>query len=630
MTDSLAPTAGPITSARIHPAIGVARVGNSPDGYFLGPEVPYRQPAPTGGYKDAEGRLKREAARFRVYGYDAGGQVVREITAAAGDEIRWQVHLANKKAAWYDFVVALDIAEAAAVRAPRRNAAIGGADRAKLVIDPGPRSIAGVSRSPVTFDTGTFLGTTVELGELRTDAAGRLIVLGGHGVSGSPMPGNPLTTFSNNVGWHDDTSDGPVHAEVIVDGKALPVDPAWVVVAPPNYSPDLVTPQTLEDVIYDAQSRWRGSATAQPSFARDILPLFCQLVDAQWVNAGFLAQFGWGAPNDLLRPELLARLARPEVEFQELRRHIFYLIRDAAATMRNDVQWPPIYGDAFGNYEQSPKVLFAYTATIHARLTAWMEGRFSADYDPTAPLLPSIDDVPVQEQPETLDRAALHFCMGGPFHPGCEMTWPMRQPALYRAPLRIRERPGDLPEADYGEAMTQDLVLSDDGPLSASGPGDITRWMAVPWQADTASCRSGYPTTILPADPYLPTFWPSRVPNQVLTEEDYRVVIDPAEPIDKRVEAFNTRLNWLRGLNLQASYLHQIATMVGHFGDLGVVERREWEPDTAAFPAVMYVESPPTLRLPGNLAGAARAARGAETVSEEFLRVRFGQPGRRV
>ena len=42
--------------------------------------------------------------------------------------------------------------------------------------------------------------------------------------------------------------------------------------------------------------------------------------------------------------------------------------------------------------------------------------------------------------------------------------------------------------------------------------------MALPWQGDTAFCRSGYDPEY---DPYIPTFWPARVPNQVLTEEDY-------------------------------------------------------------------------------------------------------------
>jgi len=52
--------------------------------------------------KDDQGRIKRQVARFRLYGLDAADAVVQELTAADAD-ITWTVHLANKKAAWYQF-----------------------------------------------------------------------------------------------------------------------------------------------------------------------------------------------------------------------------------------------------------------------------------------------------------------------------------------------------------------------------------------------------------------------------------------------------------------------------------------------------------------------------------------------
>ncbi|HMI93996.1 MAG TPA: LodA/GoxA family CTQ-dependent oxidase [Polyangiales bacterium] len=55
-----------ITALEIHPAIGIARVGNSPD-YFIGPERPFERPNPSGGFKDDNCRVKRQAARFRVW-----------------------------------------------------------------------------------------------------------------------------------------------------------------------------------------------------------------------------------------------------------------------------------------------------------------------------------------------------------------------------------------------------------------------------------------------------------------------------------------------------------------------------------------------------------------------------------
>jgi len=86
-----------IVSYAIYPGIGIARVGNSPDEYFIGPEAPGEVPQPEGGYKDSAGRIKRQAARFRIYGLNEAGDAVREVTADDA-EITWRVHVANRKA----------------------------------------------------------------------------------------------------------------------------------------------------------------------------------------------------------------------------------------------------------------------------------------------------------------------------------------------------------------------------------------------------------------------------------------------------------------------------------------------------------------------------------------------------
>jgi len=620
-----------IVEARIHPAIGVARIGNS-DEYFIGPEIPYPTPPPAGGYRDQNGRLKRQAALFRVYGYDADGKVVAELTAENA-EIAWTVHVANKKGAWYDFDAALDLPEAATLQSARRNAMFQGLEREKLVIDPGSRSISGRGQKSLPFDTGTFLGHEVYLGELRTDAEGRLIFVGGRGQSGSPLPGYTLTTFANNGGWHDDTSDGPVSASVKIGSRDVTTDPAWVVTTPPNYSPDLVTPQTMYDVIYDALSGSLLTPPPKPSFSKNILPLLSQFCQAQWVNHGFAVQFGWRAPNEFLRPDFLAKLASAPGDtdpFAELRKQVFYAFRNPGSTTFEPLAWPPIYGDAFGSYDNPPVPNdgFAVTNTLFGYLQQWMEGDFIADYDPNAKPPQSIANVPLAEQPETIDLAALHFCMGGPFHPGCEMTWPMRHSSMYRSPFRLRQSPDPMTNDDYGEFLTQATINSSDGPLSASGPGDITKWMAVPWQSDTASCRAGYPGTEFPSDKFIPTFWPSRVPNNVITEEKYKIIVDPSKPIMERMAAFNERPFWLRSLDFSKPYVDQITKMVHHFGDLGLILKRE-STDDPDFPAVMYVETLPPAGM--QLAAAAPPEEGPAqpAVTIEFSRARFGGLRRR-
>src|SRR5262249_18357485 len=70
------------------------------------------------------------------------------------------------------------------------------------------------------------------LGELRSDADGHLIGIGGMGKSDfDPGLGREtIQHFANNDGWFDDMSDGPVDAELTIDGAKQHVASAWVVV----------------------------------------------------------------------------------------------------------------------------------------------------------------------------------------------------------------------------------------------------------------------------------------------------------------------------------------------------------------------------------------------------------------
>ena len=65
--------ASQIVAAAIYPSIGIARVGNSEHCYFIGPEVVDPPGEGLGGYRDRTGALKRQAARFRIYGLNAEG-----------------------------------------------------------------------------------------------------------------------------------------------------------------------------------------------------------------------------------------------------------------------------------------------------------------------------------------------------------------------------------------------------------------------------------------------------------------------------------------------------------------------------------------------------------------------------
>jgi hypothetical protein len=588
-----------IARCAIFPSIGIARVGNSPDGFYIGPEVPGVTPQPNGGYKDAQGRIKRQVARFHLFGFNAAGQVVKELGADDAD-IVWTVHLANKKAAWYQFWLALDIPEASDPQLPqsqrsrRRNGAHVGPDRAHLIIDPGPRSIQGRNtHGPAHHcDTGTFLGKSVSLGEIRTGSSGNLLVFSGFGNAGTPLSNNPPTQIANNDGWYDDIADGPVTATVTIDGTHLPVDPAWVIVGPPNFAPSTTAIVTLYDVGVQAH---RDSHPHEPvgpvSFTRDIYPILARFDGLQWVNEGFYRGYGWKGELPLLDPDRLTQLSRNDDASALARQGIFRRFRAPSETAIEDDAWPRLYGDGFNQPPATPQQYLTVTHEQYRCLHTWAHGHFQADWQPNHTPPQQIADLPLEARPQALTKAALEACSGGPFHPGEEATWPMRRPSMYANFCRLRVRtPGDPAEPDYGDVLTPQRALGPDGPLHRSGPGDITRWMAVPWQTDTANCGSAYPqsTTQPPPLPDLPTFWPAVVPNRVLTQQAYQRIMTGGLNPDELRQAFATRAPWARRLSSDyASRNHQI---IADWYRLGFIVEKPG-PASGDLPSTMHVET---------------------------------------
>lgn len=105
--------------------------------------------------------------------------------------------------------------------------------------------------------------------------------------------------------------------------------------------------------------------------------------------------------------------------------------------------------------------------------------------------------------------------MGGAFSPGIEMTWISRNPAIYHQhdPFRIN------------------AALRLNGPLSlgfhpaAMEPGDVTRYMAVPWQADFNECSS----QPMDGGRYL-WWWPAQRPEHVYLEAEIAAAPRPDAP----------------------------------------------------------------------------------------------------
>jgi L-Lysine epsilon oxidase N-terminal len=245
---------------RIHPAIGIARLGNIPDKFYIaadqGGQLPIQ--CDDAGYpiidkdghevrvtrfKDEAGRIMRQAARFRVFVYDDRSPDGREVSIGDEfdivaprtgqllivriDDIKWTVYLANKKSSWYKFEETNGEHgyDSDHPDHPLRNAHVTNTEeRQRLIIDPGPRSVRYKNEAAqrarfdgqggvTSFPPELAPNSIHTLGELRcTQSANinRLLVLGGFGNSGSMLDGfgNPkIEAYANNDGWFDDTAD---------------------------------------------------------------------------------------------------------------------------------------------------------------------------------------------------------------------------------------------------------------------------------------------------------------------------------------------------------------------------------------------------------------------------------------
>ncbi|HBF28379.1 LodA/GoxA family CTQ-dependent oxidase, partial [Rhizobium sp.] len=433
-------------------------------------------------------------------------------------------------------------------------------------------------------------GDPVYLGRMWCEKDGRLLVTGGLGKSAS-CDHTTAITFGNNEGWHDDVSDGPVTAKVTLDGVELPVTPAWLVVAPPNYGPQRKSVRTMWDLMRDVAIQAKTlTAPVKPSFTYDIYPIFERMTGLQWVNAGFAAGFGWNSGYDFTNPEWIARLNDASEANQETRRVLKNNFRHYDVDSWSPVPWPWLYGDAMNDPPaHTPRQHSTLSQTQLTMLDQWVAGDFEADWG-QVPVYHSFDEVPLKQQGDILTKAALDFCLADAFHPGCEMTWPVRYSTMYMEPFRFAHAPKGWVEPGLGAILSSDTVTIPNGPLYGQLPGGITRWMAVPWQTDTASCRSGYTSSY---DPNVPTFWPARVPNEVLTRESYTVVMDASKAPEERLAAFAKRASWNNPLGTTNSYTDQINNMIHHFDHMGVVEVRPGPTDPTGaklFPALIEVE----------------------------------------
>ena len=324
------------------------------------------------------------------------------------------------------------------------------AARNQLVNDPGAKTLNGPNQA-AGFNTGSVGGVLVPLGEMRTQADGALIVLGGSGNSGS-FAGKPIVTFADNDGWYDDVSDGPVTAVVTLTGGATPpVAPSWVLVAPPKFAPAIQPVIAMYDTLLQAWANGHPGFDPGYSIDQDVKPFYERLTRHVYVNSDIKTHSFNATPF----PAAGSALSQS----------MFAILNDPAAPTNNAGKMPKLWSSA--NLQNT---------AVHP-LQYQMMKRWAGPNNVGNPALPQSN--PALAVYDKLDRAALEVCIGGNLYPGIEASWWMLQKFQFTAPLRL----------DH----------------TSLKPGDVTSQMAVPWQSDFSACYfySDY------------AWWPAQRPDDV-------------------------------------------------------------------------------------------------------------------
>lgn len=334
--------------------------------------------------------------------------------------------------------------------------------------------------------------------------------------------------------------------------QSVTVDvPAWVIVGYPRYAPQIVGIITMDEIVYDVAVRefgynpylygtapfsgsqtppdasdakalrlWREQAQWNqdyyPYFYRDIWPILTRPQNYQWVMD--FDAFTGGDPHNTTSggggnfDESVVSIppsAGEDPEEREKRRRarmfVWGVLRKAGQENlwkfpldQNAPKYLPILMPFLcGDNPLSntvPSKFLRLTDTQLFILSQWAVGKFINEKK---------EDIPVTNPERSattgadLDRGVLSNLLGGSFCPGGEAGWIMRNPAIYAEPYRIKQsfyftiqalntwqpQPLSLP----GTLQTP----SDPGSMQIGlEPGDLTKYSALPWQADFNECSS--------------------------------------------------------------------------------------------------------------------------------------------
>jgi hypothetical protein len=490
---------------RIHPTVGIARMGDSQNTYFLVGEKPLQhfdpqqQRIPGGANKvvagskmrDADGKLCKQGTKFRVFCYEfetegpaanrKKGKLAKVWECKKDEyEINWTASVANLKAS--------------------HNAS----PRTSLPNIPAPVTL----RSTVTAEVGqrkTFVGkrsdpahpdNRLDLGSCFLDSDHNLVVLGSEG-SVKQLSGSSAAPIDGLFwpDWEDDEADGPISAKIKpkanngLPDAGKPESPAlgaWVVISMPDYAGDVRATTTLYDVaINHASINAKNNGLGEKvnpevgmTYHSYIKPLLMAMYGVPYVirfhgSRSPYSLMPFNAPND---PKKL---------------NIGSYLRKARETLKIQPEniWtnPSSFGEPGNSTNATLSVgpqtmpMLLYTTVTQLQYDAvqlWMSNKLAEGNNVAESS--SMDSV----KPYQLDRANLESMSGGSFFPGIEVGRQAFWPKTWRA------RKGAWPGHIDARVERQINDLGND--TGAAGAGYLTKELANPWQADFVACSGLY------------------------------------------------------------------------------------------------------------------------------------------
>ncbi|CAG8831502.1 873_t:CDS:10, partial [Gigaspora margarita] len=545
-----------------------------------------------------DGKVKPQAARFRIYGYDDKGNLVQEIKLSDANEdldikITWNVELANKKAAHTRFSGILDYKESN----PKRNADWPYSRSTLEAIKK--ESLSSFEEQKVKEkileayvyrhgdnDDNANSGQKLTLGKIILENSGSLIVIGGKGKSGSVKDGVLITQYANNDYWYDDTSDGSIDAIVQINNKPLPNrgipkeknmniydGKSWVLVAPPKFAPGIANLVPLYQVISETQHPVDPENPINPNvvfdldnpvpkdqkdpkvnYYRDIRPIFEAVCRTSWVNKMAFEGHGLYKQGDFLNPDLEEHLKNPGYEDKDLRENILSRVRIskylASPAEFNgqayDYFMPPLSGNDGDTTPTKPNTYLTVSRGQYILLQKWANGDFEIGNQPK--------EYCYRFDANDKDGLYPQYSEDGENYKKFEDIVPVvgdQIKCLNKAALQWCVGGAFYPGIEMTFICYDINTFNEKYDFRINNkklnPGDINAFMALPWQADFYECNTHW--------------WPAQRPDITIPEEQKDLV-------EKYGVSLRNFKDWTRGFRTD-----EPQRGMPKWGDMDMVEK---------------------------------------------------------